>query len=103
MTTHSLLNVDTKIISKTLSERLKKVLSSLISTQQTAYVKNRFIREGGRLISDIVNMCDCNNIGELLVRIDIEKVFDSPDRKFILAVLKKFGLVKTLSPGLKQY
>ena len=41
-------NVDTKIISKTLSERLKIVLSSLVSTQQTAYIKYRFIREGGR-------------------------------------------------------
>ena len=46
------------MISKALSERLKNVISSLISTQQTAYIKSRFIREGGRLISDIVNMCD---------------------------------------------
>ena len=50
----SLLNVDTKIISKALSERLKNVLSSLISTQHTTYIKSIFIREGGRLISDIV-------------------------------------------------
>ena len=58
----SLLNVDTKIISKALSERLKNVLSSLISIQQTAYIKNRFIGEGRRLISDIVNICHRNNI-----------------------------------------
>ena len=50
-----------KTVSKALSERLKNVLSSLISTQQTAYIKNRFIGEGGRLISDIVNICDRNN------------------------------------------
>ena len=36
----SLLNVDLKIISKALSEKLKKVLPDLISSQQTAYVKN---------------------------------------------------------------
>ena len=48
----SLLNGDTKIISKALLERLKNVLSSLILTQQTAYIKNKFIGEGGRLISD---------------------------------------------------
>ena len=75
----SLLNIDTKIISKALSERLKNVLSSLISTQQTAYIKNRFIGEGGRLISDIVNICDRYNIGEYLVTIDTEKAFDSLD------------------------
>ena len=94
----SLLNVDSKIISKVLSERLKNILSSLISTQQTAYIKHRFIGEGGRLISDIVNICDRNNSEGFLVTIHIEKVFDSIDHKFILAVLKKFGFVKgTLS------
>ena len=90
----SLLNVDTKIISKALSERLKNVLSSLISTQQTAYIKNKFIGEGGRLISDIVNICDRNNTGGFLVTIDIERAFDSLDHRFILAVLKKFGFGK---------
>ena len=75
----SLLNVDTRVISKALSERLKNVLSSLMSTQQTAYIKNRSIGEAGRLISDIVNICDRNNNGALLVTIDIEKAFDSLD------------------------
>ena len=59
MATHFfLLNVDTKIISKAFSERLKNVFSGLVSTQQIAYIKNRFIKEGGRLISDIVDICD---------------------------------------------
>ena len=52
----------------------------MILTQQTAYIKNRFIGEGGRLISDIVNICDRNNIGGFLVTIDIEKGFDSLDQ-----------------------
>ena len=45
----SLLNVDYKIMSKALATRLKETLPDLISCQQTAYVKNRFIGEGGRL------------------------------------------------------
>ena len=61
--TISLLNVDTKVISKGLSERLKNDLSSLVSTQQTAFIKNRFIAEGGRLISGIADICDRNNTG----------------------------------------
>ena len=39
-----------ELISRALAERLKKVLPSLISKNQTAYVKARFISEGGRLI-----------------------------------------------------
>ena len=50
----SLLNTDMKIISKVLSTRIKGVLPYLISSNQTAYVKNRFISESGRLISDIL-------------------------------------------------
>ena len=51
----SLLNLDTKLISKVLAERLK-VLPSLTSKNQTAYVKGRFTREGSRLISDILQI-----------------------------------------------
>ena len=42
-----LLNVDLKIISKAFSEKLKKVLPDLISTQQTAYVKTDILVKVG--------------------------------------------------------
>ena len=50
----SKLNVDSKLISKVLSEKLKEVLPDLISSQKMAYVKHRCIGESGRLISDIM-------------------------------------------------
>ena len=50
----SLLNVDTKMISKVFAEKLKETLPSLVSLHQTAYVKNRCINESGKLISDII-------------------------------------------------
>ena len=49
----SLLNVDLKIISKTFATRLKTVLPSITSLEQTAYIEKRFLGENGRLISDI--------------------------------------------------
>ena len=51
-----MLNVDLKIISKALSEKLRKVLPYSISSQQTVYVKNRHIGESIRLISDIIEI-----------------------------------------------
>ena len=45
----SLLNTNMKIISKVLSTRIKNVFKS----NQTEYVKNRFISESERVISDI--------------------------------------------------
>ena len=58
----TLLNVDLKIISKALLEKLRKVSPDLISSQQTAYVKNRHISERGRLITDVTEIAKIKKI-----------------------------------------
>ena len=50
----SLLNIDTKILSKVFANRLKPTLPSIIAHDQTAYVNDRFIGESVRLVSDII-------------------------------------------------
>ena len=87
----ALLNVDYKVASKVLAERLKKILPVLTSHEQTAYVNVKFIWETGRLISDIIEVSDVFNINGFLVTMDIERAFDSLNQSFFLAVLKKFG------------
>ena len=81
--------MDYKIIPKALASRLKKVLPNLISSQQTAYVENRFIGERGRFIADIIEITDVLNKEGFLVTMDIEKAFDSLDHTFVISVLKK--------------
>ena len=78
-------------MSKALATRLKETLPDLISCQQTAYVKNRFIGEGGRLTSDILEISNVFNLRGYIVTVDIEKAFDSLSHSFLLACLKKFG------------
>ena len=90
----SLLNIDLKIISKTLANRIKKYLHFLISSNQTAYVEGRFISEGGRLFSDILQITDFLNIRGLLVTVGIQKAFDSVNHLFLITALKKFGFGK---------
>ena len=87
----SLLNTDLKFFSKVLAIKLKYVLSSLTTSQQTAYVQNRCIGEAGRLISNILVISDKLSIDGYLVTVDIEKTFYSLDHEFLLVVLKKFG------------
>ena len=69
-----LLNFDTKLLSKCSAERLKNVLPSLISYNQTAYVNSRFISERRILISNVLGISDSLKI---LLSIDIEKSLDS--------------------------
>ena len=71
-----------KIISKVLSTRIKGVLPYLISSNQTAYVKNRFLCESGRLISDILEIAKALALEGFLVAIDVEKALDSVNHCF---------------------
>ena len=57
-----LLNVDTNILSKAILNKWKTVLPNLVSSQQTAYVKNRFVGENGRLIPNIIEISGWFNI-----------------------------------------
>ena len=87
----SLINYDTKLLSKVFADRLKTVLPSLISNDQTAYVANRFLGESVRLISDILDITKKLNMDGFLFTIDIEKAFDSVDHTFLFAILEKQG------------
>ena len=69
----------------------KKILPCLISAQQTAYVQSRNIGESGRLVSDIIEIANTQQMEDFLVKMDVEKAFDSLDHQFLIWVLNKFG------------
>ena len=50
--------------------------------QQTVYIQNRYIGEGGRLISDILDISGKLNRDCYLVTVDIEKAFNCLDHDF---------------------
>ena len=87
-----MLNTDLKVFSKALAAKLKSVLPSLITSQQTAYVQNRYTGLAGRLISDILDISDKLIVYGYLVTVDIEKAFYSLDHEFLLVVFKKIWL-----------
>ena len=86
-----MLNIDTKLISKVIATRLKKILNNLISENQISYLNNRFISEGGRLISEIVEITDLLHMKGTLLTVDIEKVFDSVNDLLLVSALEKYG------------
>ena len=88
------MNIDTTLISEVLAEKLKKVFPSLISKNQTAYVKGSFVSEGGRLISNILEISDNLKLKGFLMAIDIEKAFDWINHLFLITPLEKHGFKK---------
>ena len=85
------MNVDTKIASKAIALRLKKVILKLIQCDQTAYVNNRYIGEANRLISDMLEYTAENETEAILFSADFEKALDSMEHTFIFVTLKSFG------------
>ena len=97
----SLLIVDVKIISKALSKRLKNVLPSLISNNQSAYVDGRFISEGGRLIADVLQITDVLKLNDMLVIVEIQKAFDLVNHLFLTLILRRYGFGKMFIKWIK--
>ena len=56
---------------------LQKVLPTIISPNQTGYVKGRYIGESIRIITDMMSFTKKKNIPGIAVFLDFEKAFDS--------------------------
>ena len=87
----SLLNTDYKIASKVITERLKRVMQSIVHKDQTCGVVGRSIFSNFQLIRDMLDMIDKTNETGILVTLDQEKSFDRVDHDFLMRVLFKFG------------
>ena len=87
----SLLNTDYKLASKVITERLKRVMQSIVHRDQTCGVVGRSIFSNLQLIRDMLDMIDKTNETGILVTLDQEKAFDRVDHDFLMRVLHKFG------------
>ena len=87
----SLLNVDFKIISSAITNRLKTVIQDIISPSQSAYIKGRFIGENSRLVYDIVDDLNSKNRSGLILAADFEAAFESVSWSFLSQALNYYN------------
>ena len=87
----SLTNTDYKIIAFVLAKRLQRILDNIISKDQSAYIKGRYIGINARLIVDIFEYCESNNQEAILLFLDFQKAFDSVEWPFMLKTLEFFN------------
>ena len=83
----SLSNTDIKIISKIFAERLKLILPDIINPEQTGGVKDRKIGHCIRLIDDVFEELNDEN---LIIQTDKQKAFDLVEWKWLFYVLKSY-------------
>ena len=87
----TLLNVDYKIASHSISARLLKVLDSLVARDQSCCVPGRFIGENVAFIRDVVDYCSLSSTPAALISLEQEKAFDRVDWSFLRSVLISMG------------
>ena len=105
----SLLNVDYKMLTKILCNRLKIVLGDVINEDQTCGVPGRSILNSAALIRDIIDFHDQRDGYGVLLSLDQEKAFDRVSHDYLFKVLEAFGMgnkfikwIKTIYCGISS-
>jgi len=70
---------------------LAPLLPSLISTNQSAFVRGRNTHDNFILVQQIVKSLHKNKEAHILLKLDISKAFDSISWLFLLEILRKVG------------
>ncbi|KAK2430924.1 hypothetical protein QL285_029213 [Trifolium repens] len=85
-------NFKFKIISKILADRLASIMPGLISDEQKGFIHGRDIKDCLCIASEAANFLHNKSFGgNLALKIDITKAFDTLDWNFLLKVLNSFG------------
>lgn len=87
----SLLCSDFKILSKTLANRLRKVMGQVIHLDQTYCVPGRSITDNVCLIRDVLSVSSLLGVNLGLISIDQEKAFDRVEHQYLWDTLEAFN------------
>lgn len=87
----ALCNVVYKIISKVVANRLKPLLPSLVSVEQSRYVEGRQILNNIIQAHEVVHSLTINGKASMIMQLDIAKAYDKLSWNYIMKILIAFG------------
>jgi hypothetical protein len=87
----SLLNCCYKNFTKVLTNRIGQVVDRLIASNQTAFIKGRFILESVVIAHEILHNVHKSKQQGLELKLDYEKAYDKVNWQFLLYILEKRG------------
>lgn len=81
-----------KIVSKTIVDRLKGVLSDHISTKQLGFLKNRSIHDVVETTQEVIHTIHTQKLQAMVMKIDLSKAYNMVDWGLLRMILFKVGL-----------
>jgi exonuclease III len=86
----TLLNVDYKIIAKIIANKVQPILPTIIHSDQKGFIKGRNITEAIRLIQDVIEYTEQEDIEGSIIFLDQQKAFDRVEWGWIDKCMSKF-------------
>ncbi|KAL6218361.1 hypothetical protein ACLB2K_011575 [Fragaria x ananassa] len=92
----ALCNVLYRICSKVLANRLKRILDTVISPLQSAFVPNRLISDNTLVATEVAHFLHTNQRADehFSLKLDISKGYDRLEWSFIRHILVKLGFAR---------
>jgi len=87
----SLVHSFAKLVTKLLANRLAGRLDEMVSPNQSAFIKHRFIQDNYMMVQQTVRFLHSQKQPRILLKLDITKAFDLVSWPFLLQVLEKLG------------
>lgn len=85
-------NFQFKIVTKIIADRLASITTRIISVEQRGFIRDRNISECVILASEAINLLEKRQYGgNVALKVDIAKAFDTLDWNFLILVLRRFG------------
>lgn len=98
----SLLNVDYKILTKILANRMKRVIGEIVQTTQSYSIPGRDIADTIGTVRDVIEYMKRDKKGGVVLGIDWEKAFDRVEHRFLYKVLERFGFGERMRGWVKR-
>lgn len=98
----TLCNVDYKIFTKVLSNRIQSVISNVIGDHQTCGIRGRTIQTNTHIARSVLDCCDGNEERVAMIQIDLQSAFDRVRHDVLFSVLTYVGFGHVILDGVKM-
>ena len=88
----TLTNTDYKIYTKSIVDKLGKIIHKIIHPNQAGFIPGRNIHDHTRLTRSMVHYCEIHEKNGYVLSLDQEKAYDKIAHDYLWCVLEKYGL-----------